>query len=46
MLPEEKARLEIDRKLELAGYAVQDMKEFDPAASLGIAVREYPINQR
>ena len=44
MLPEEKARLEIDRKLELAGYAVQDMKEFDPAASLGVAVREYPTN--
>ena len=44
MSPEEKARLEIDRKLELAGYAVQDMKEFDPTASLGVAVREYPTN--
>ena len=45
MAPEEKARLEIDRKLELAGYAVQDMKDFDPTASVGVAVREYPTNQ-
>jgi type I restriction enzyme R subunit len=44
MSPEEKARLEIDRKLELAGYVIQDMKEFDPTASLGVAVREYPAN--
>ncbi|OJV78765.1 MAG: restriction endonuclease subunit R [Bacteroidia bacterium 44-10] len=44
MSPEEKARLEIDRKLELAGYVIQDMKEFDPTASLGVAVREYPTN--
>jgi len=42
--PEEKARLEIDRKLELAGYVIQDMKEYDPTASLGVAVREYPTN--
>jgi len=44
MSPEEKARLEIDRKLELAGYVIQDMKEFDPMAALGVAVREYPTN--
>ena len=44
MSPEEKARLEIDRKLELAGYVVQDMKEFDPTVALGVAVREYPTN--
>ena len=44
MSPEEKARLEIDRKLELAGYVVQDMKEFNPATSLGVVVREYPTN--
>ena len=29
-MKEQKARLEIDRKLELAGYAVQDMRDFDP----------------
>ena len=44
MSPEEKARLEIDRKLELAGYVIQDMKDFNPTASLGVTVREYPTN--
>ena len=44
MSPEEKARLEIDKKLESAGYVLQDMKEFDPTASLGVVVREYPTN--
>jgi type I restriction enzyme R subunit len=44
MSPEEKARLEIDKKLEATGYVIQDMKEFDPTASLGVAVREYPTN--
>jgi type I restriction enzyme R subunit len=44
MCPEEKARLEIDKKLEEAGYVVQDMKELNPTASLGVAVREYPTN--
>ena len=28
MTPEAKARLVIDKNLELAGYVVQDMKEF------------------
>lgn len=41
MHPEEKARLEIDRKLEEAGYIVQDMKELNPSAGLGVVVREY-----
>lgn len=41
MHPEEKARLEIDRKLEEAGYVVQDMKELNPSANLGVVVREY-----
>lgn len=41
MSPEEKARLAIDKKLKAAGYAVQDVKEFNPAASLGVAVREW-----
>jgi type I restriction enzyme R subunit len=44
MSPEEKARLAIDRQLTLAGYVVQDMHELNPAASLGVAVREYPTN--
>lgn len=33
MDPEAKARLEIDRKLEEAGYVLQDRKEMDPTAS-------------
>lgn len=41
MNPEEKARLVIDKKLESCGYAVQDAKDFNPTASLGVAVREW-----
>lgn len=42
MTPEAKAREIIDKKLSEAGYAVQDMSQLNPAASLGVAVREYP----
>ena len=41
MTPEEKARLIIDKNLELAGYIVQDMKDFNRFAAKGVAVREY-----
>ena len=41
MTPEAKARLVIDKNLELAGYVVQDMKEFNRFAAKGVAVREY-----
>jgi len=44
MLPEEKARQEIDRKLIECGYIVQDMKDINPKASLGVIVREYPTD--
>ena len=44
MTPEAKARIEIDRKLVESGYVVQDFKEFNPIASLGVAVREYPTS--
>ena len=44
MGPEEKARLVIDKKLLAAGYVLQDMNEFDPSASLGVVVREYPTD--
>jgi type I restriction enzyme R subunit len=43
--PEDKARLEIDRQLIAAGWAVQDIKDFDPTASTGIAVREFPLQR-
>ncbi|MDF0592100.1 type I restriction-modification enzyme R subunit C-terminal domain-containing protein [Methanotrichaceae archaeon M04Ac] len=42
--PEEKARRKIDRLLEDAGWAVQDRDNFDPRASRGIAVREFPLD--
>ena len=44
MKPEDKARIVIDKKLEDAGYVIQDMMEFNPCASLGVAVREYPTD--
>lgn len=44
MSPEEKARQIIDKQLEDAGWVIQDRKEFNPIASLGVAVREYPTS--
>lgn len=44
MSPEEKARLVIDAKLDKAGYVVQDVKEFNPKAALGVVVREWQTN--
>lgn len=41
MTPEEKARLEIDKKLETSGWSVQDLKDININASLGVAVREF-----
>jgi len=41
MTPEAKARLQIDKMLAGAGYVLQDMKEFNRFAALGVAVREY-----
>jgi type I restriction enzyme R subunit len=39
--PEEKARQLIDRMLRDAGWVIQDMKQFNPGAAIGIAVREF-----
>ena len=41
MSPEEKARLEIDKKLEAAGWVIQDLNEMDFNVALGVAVREF-----
>jgi len=41
MMPETKARQQIDQKLEQAGWVVQDMKQFNLSAGLGVAIREY-----
>ena len=43
MKPEEKARQNIDRLLELAGWEVQDISELNLGASLGVAIREFPL---
>lgn len=42
LTPEQQARQNIDKQLLQAGWFVQDLKDFNPSASLGIAVREYP----
>ena len=43
MKPEEKARQNIDRLLESAGWTVQDISELNLGASLGVAIREFPL---
>ena len=40
---EDKARVEIDKILETAGWAVQDAREVNLAASRGVAVREFVL---
>ena len=43
LTPEQRARVEIDRKLRGAGWAVQDFEEMDlTVPERGIAVCEYP----
>ena len=44
MTPETRARLQIDQKLELAGWTIQDMQQLNLAAGMGVAVREYPTD--
>jgi type I restriction enzyme R subunit len=43
MKPEELAREKIDGLLEAAGWKVQDYKDLNLSASLGVAVREFPL---
>ena len=44
MTPETKARQQIDQKLEQAGWTIQDMKQLNLGAAVGVAVREYPTS--
>lgn len=44
MTPEQEAREAIDRRLTQAGWVVQDMKQLNLFAGLGIAVREFPTS--
>lgn len=43
MKPEEKARVHIDELLVASGWAVQNLTDLNINASLGIAVREFPL---
>ena len=43
MKPEEEARKKIDTLLELAGWLVQDYKDLNLGAGVGVAVREFPL---
>ena len=41
--PEELARLNIDKQLAACGWVIQDMSGLNRYASLGVAVREFPL---
>ncbi len=43
MKPEEKARKCIDHLLEAAGWEIQDIRDLNLGASLGVAIREFPL---
>ena len=43
MTPEQQAREQIDRLLELAGWAVQDVHSLNLSAARGVAVREFGL---
>ena len=43
MKPEAEARENIDEVLKQAGWTIQDLKELNLGASLGVAVREFPL---
>ncbi len=44
MTAEARAREHIDRKLEQAGWVVQDLRQINLGAARGVAVREYPTD--
>lgn len=44
MTPEQLARQNIDTMLMNAGFTIQNMNQFNPTASLGVAVREFLTN--
>ena len=43
MTPEEKARQEIDRLLEAAGWQIQDYRNLNLGATLWVAILEFPL---
>lgn len=45
MTPEDLARTRIDALLESAGWVLQDFKQFNRTAALGVAVRHFPLGR-
>jgi type I restriction enzyme R subunit len=45
MKPEDQARIDIDKMLKASGWVIQDYGELNLGASMGIAVREYPLGK-
>ena len=44
MTPEQKAREAIDQRLTQSGWLLQDMRQLNPMAAPGVAVREFPTS--
>ena len=44
MTPEAEARVKIDERLIQAGWVIQDVKQLNLSAGLGVAVREFPTD--
>lgn len=44
MTPEQKAREAIDQRLAQSGWILQDMRQLNPVAGPGVAVREFPTS--
>lgn len=44
LTPEQRTRRDIDKKLRECGWQIQNFREFNPSAGVGIAVREYPTD--
>ncbi|MBN2425790.1 MAG: DEAD/DEAH box helicase family protein [Calditrichaceae bacterium] len=44
MTPEQQARINIDKMLQSAGWIIQNMKDINLSAGIGVAVREYPTD--
>ena len=42
MTPEAKARQIIDKKLIQSGWLIQDLRQINLSAGVGVAVREFP----
>ena len=43
LTPEQQARATIDQLLQAAGWVLQNRDSFNRKASLGVAVREFPL---